>query len=136
MGSRTAAAVARPPQAPKTAGEVEKALLITLKTNEAGQLAYVKEHLSPPAISKLFKKCPLGPDMLAKLVHLTAVLAEEDAGAAGQFVGALAATPEASTHAAMFSKGENAELQKLLDRVGPDAASTWPRVVLAADGGA
>lgn len=134
--ARTAAVVAKALPAPKTAGEVEKALLTTLKSSEERQLAYLKEHLSPTVFRRLFRKVPLGPDMLALLVHLVGMLAEEDVETAGQLVGALAATPAASTHTAMFSKGEKAELQKLLDRVGSDAASIWERVVVAAGGGA
>merc|ERR1712217_203645 len=43
---RLAPVTLRPPPVPKTGGDVEKALLSTLKGDLAKQLAYVREHLT------------------------------------------------------------------------------------------
>merc|ERR1711920_603752 len=112
--------------APRNGGDVEKALLSTLK-DDAARAAYVKEHLSAEAVRKLFQRTPLGPDLLATVVRLTGMLAAEDGSeaAAGQLMAALASTPSARTYAAMFDKKERQALDTLLHRLGPGAAGQW-----------
>lgn len=122
---RLAAAPPRAPVAPRTGGDVEKAILSTLKGDAARQLAYVKEHVSAAALRRFYRRAPLGPDLLGALVRLLANLAEEDAKLAGDLLGAIAAAPSSRTQAGMFDAEERAALDSLLSRVGPDAAGVW-----------
>mmetsp|Transcript_87016 Transcript_87016/g.186449 ORF Transcript_87016/g.186449 Transcript_87016/m.186449 type:complete len:851 (+) Transcript_87016:51-2603(+) len=122
---RLAALPSRPPPPPRNGGDVEKALLSTLKGDAARQLAYLREHLSPAQLRKFYRKAPLGPDLLAVLMSLLADLAEQDANAAGEVLSALAAAPSARTQTAMFDAKEQAALKRLLGRVAPAVAKPW-----------
>mmetsp|Transcript_83173 Transcript_83173/g.269275 ORF Transcript_83173/g.269275 Transcript_83173/m.269275 type:complete len:840 (+) Transcript_83173:85-2604(+) len=120
------ATASRGPPAPRTGGEVEKALLSTLKGDAGKRLAYVKEHLGADVLRKLFRRTPPGPDLLAALVRVFADLAEAgDEALAGQLLSALGEAPSARTQAAMFDADERACLQLLLGRLGPEAGSAW-----------
>jgi len=122
---RVAAAPTKGPGAPRTGGEVEKVLLSTLKADATQRLAYVTEHLPAEAIRKLFRRAPLGPDLLAALVRALADLAAEDAARAAASLSALAEAPSALTQARMFDAEEKGSLEKLLKLVGPEAAAPW-----------
>lgn len=111
--------------APKTSSDVEKALLSTLKKDQEGQLAYVREHLPVATVRRFYKRSPLGPDMLAKLIHISSDLAGEDAQRAEDLVCALAAVPSAKTDAAMFDAAEQDVLQRLTSRLGSKATDAW-----------
>lgn len=135
---RLVVAPARPPPAPRTGADVEKALLSSLKGDSARQLSYLREHLTAVSLRRFFRRAPLGPDLLAVLVGLLAEVAEEDTPLAASLLAALADAPSSRTQAAMFSAEEQAALQKLLLRVGGAAAAAWhgEREEQAADGGA
>merc|ERR1712100_757847 len=75
---RLADAASKPLPAPRTSSDIEKALLTTLKKDPARQLAYVQEHISATALRRFYKRCPLGPDLLARFIHISAALADED----------------------------------------------------------
>jgi hypothetical protein len=115
----------RPLDAPKTGADIEKALLVTLKTDKERQLAYVREHISVAALRRHFKRAPMGPDLISRLIHITADLAEEDCQLAGEITCALASVPSAKTDAAMFDADEQEVLQRLISRTGPSAAEAW-----------
>jgi hypothetical protein len=133
---RLAAAVTKPLAAPKTGADVEKALLVALKGNASGRVAYVRDHLSAVAFRRFFRRAPLGPDLLAALVESLGELAKEDAQAATERLVALADAPSARTHSAMFDEREQAALQQVLERAGPEAARAWaPAAEEAAVGG-
>eukprot|EP00929_Paragymnodinium_shiwhaense_P112718 TRINITY_DN80988_c0_g1_i1.p1 TRINITY_DN80988_c0_g1~~TRINITY_DN80988_c0_g1_i1.p1 ORF type:complete len:918 (+),score=272.69 TRINITY_DN80988_c0_g1_i1:102-2756(+) len=120
-----AAAPARTLQAPKTAADVEKTLLVQLKNDAERRKTYVEEHIPAESIKKLYKRAPLGPDLLATLITALRDLAREDVAGAGSRLSALAACPSATTHAAMFDAKETAALRELVDRLGPEAVKTW-----------
>lgn len=115
------ARAAAPPVAPKTAADVEKALLSGLK-EAAQRTAYVKEHLSATALRSLYRRAPLGPDVLAAIVQTLDEISAEDAALASELLAALAAAPSARTQAAMFDDKERQALERLLKRLGPSAA--------------
>jgi len=129
----TAGMGARAPQAPKTGAEVEKALLNQLKGDAAKQAAYVREHLPGQALRKFFRRAPCGPDLLAALVGALAELAQEDASGAEERLTALATTPSAKIHAAMFDAKERVAFDQLLARVGPEAGAVWASPETKAD---
>lgn len=135
VSQRLAAAPLKQPPAPKNGSDVEKALLNTLKGDASRQLTYVREHLSVSSVRRLYRRAPLGPDLLAELIRLLADLAQEDAAAAAELLRALAVAPSTKTHAAMFNIEEQSALQRLLALLGPDAAADWAPET-AADGGA
>jgi len=118
-------ASSKPLPAPRISSDVEKALLTTLKSDQGLQLAYVREHLSIEAFRKFYKRCPLGPDMLARLIRICSDLAEEDAPRAEELLCALAAAPSSKTDAAMFDAEEQAVLQRLNSRLGTKATEAW-----------
>merc|ERR1712146_827336 len=102
----------KPLPAPKTSSDVEKALLTTLKDPER-RLAYVREHLPVATLRKFYKRSPLGPDLLARLIHICAALADEDAARAEELLLALAGMPSSKTDAAMFDAEECSVLERL-----------------------
>lgn len=124
-GATTAAAASRGPPAPLTGADVEKALLSTLKKDAVARMAYAKEHLTAEAIRRFYRRTPLGPDLLAAVVAALAESAAVDAHGAASSFAALASTPSALTHAAMFDAAEQAALQQLLARLGPQATAAW-----------
>lgn len=111
--------------APRTGADIEKALLTTLKSDSERQLAYVREHLSGVGLRRFFKRAPLGPDLLARLICVSDDLAKEDTQRAEDLICALAAAPSAKTDAAMFDDEEQKVLQGLTSRLGPKAAEAW-----------
>jgi len=111
--------------APRNSSDVEKALLTTLKTNRERQLAYVREHLPVATLRRFYKRSPLGPDLLARLIRISADLAEVDAQHAEDLVCALAVAPSAKTDAAMFDAEEQDVLQRLTSRLGSKATEAW-----------
>jgi len=125
LAQRLPDASSRQLPAPRTGGEIEKVLLTTLKSDPQRQLAYVREHLLGSNLRRFFKRSPLGPDLLARLVRISADLAKEDAQYAEELVCALAAAPSAKTDAAMFDAEEQKVLQGLTSRLGPKAAEAW-----------
>jgi len=114
----------KPLPAPRTSSDVEKMLLTTLK-EPAGQLSYVREHLPVATLRRFYKRTPLGPDLLARLIRVSADLAQEDAERAEDLVCALAAVPSAKTDTAMFDAEEKDVLQRLTARLGPKATEAW-----------
>lgn len=114
----------KPLPAPRTSSDIEKALLTTLK-EPARQLAYVREHLPAVTLLRFYKRLPLGPDLLARLVHICAALADEDATCAEELLCALATVPSAKTDAGMFDAGEQEVLRCLTTRFGSKAADAW-----------
>jgi len=122
-----AATAPRPVAAPKTAGDVEKAIMTTFKGDSERQLAYVREHLGGTVMQKLFRRAPLGPDLLALLICLLGDLAAEDAPGVAALLSALAATPSARTHAAMFDASERKALDAAIVRAGgsPELVQAW-----------
>merc|ERR1711865_115661 len=106
-------------------GDIEKALLTTLKKEPEKQLAYVREHVPLSTLRKFYKCSPLGPDMLAALVKISAKLADEDVKSAEDLVCALALVPNAKTDAGMFDDKEQDVLQKLTARLGSKATEAW-----------
>eukprot|EP00933_Yihiella_yeosuensis_P016867 TRINITY_DN14267_c0_g1_i1.p1 TRINITY_DN14267_c0_g1~~TRINITY_DN14267_c0_g1_i1.p1 ORF type:complete len:839 (-),score=222.19 TRINITY_DN14267_c0_g1_i1:117-2399(-) len=115
----------RPVAAPRNGSDVEKILLSTAKGDNARQLAYVKEHLSAENLRKFYRRAPLGPDLLAIVIRILSELAQEDVSAARERLGALAAAPSARTQTAMFDPEEKAALNRLLSKVGSEAAAAW-----------
>mmetsp|Transcript_42638 Transcript_42638/g.110201 ORF Transcript_42638/g.110201 Transcript_42638/m.110201 type:complete len:815 (-) Transcript_42638:102-2546(-) len=131
---RMAAAPAKMPSAPRIGGEVEKALLSTLKGDAARQITYIREHVSPTTVSRFWKRAPLGPDLLGVLVQRLADLAEEDTALAAELLTAVGAAPSSQTQAEMFDAEERSALQRLLAKVGPEtAAKAWPTASCDAD---
>jgi len=123
---KVAVVARRAPPPPKNGGDVEKALLGMLKKDPDMQLAYVREHLPATSINRFFgRKAPLGPDLLALLIQILGELPETETPFARETLNALASTPSARTHAAMFDAGERLSLKRLVERVGPDAAVAW-----------
>jgi hypothetical protein len=110
---------------PKTSSDVEKALLSTLKKDPKRQLAYVQEHLPVATLRRFYKRTPLGPDMLSRLILICADLVEEDTRHAEDLVCALAAVPSAKTDVAMFDDSEQGVLQRLTSRLGSKATDAW-----------
>lgn len=125
LAQRLAAAASRSVAAPKTGADVEKALLTTLKNDVVRRRAYVTEHLSPATVQRLFRKAPLGPDLLGELVVMLSNMPVEEDGVVKALVPVLGVTPSSQTHAAMFDSKERAALELLLTRCGPDAAAAW-----------
>merc|ERR1711977_262875 len=111
--------------APKTASDVEKALLSTLKKDSERQLAYVREHLPVATLRRFYKRSPLGPDLLARFVRISADLVEEDGERAEELLCFLAAAPSAKTDAAMFDAEERDVLDRLTARLGSRATEAW-----------
>merc|ERR1712006_12218 len=72
-------ASSKPLPAPRTSSDVEKVILTTLKNEPKRQLSYVREHLPVASLRRFYKRAPLGPDLLARLIRISADLAEEDA---------------------------------------------------------
>lgn len=118
-------ASSKPILAPRTSSDVEKALLVTLKTDSQRQLAYVQEHLPVSALRRFYKRAPLGPDLLARMVRICADLVEVDKQQAEDLVCALAAVPSSKTDAAMFDADEQAVLQRLNSSLGSKATEAW-----------
>lgn len=119
------------PSAPRSGGDVEKALLITCKNDSGRQRSYIREHLKPKSVRKFWRNCPIGADLLALLVRLLADTASTEDR---ELVSAIGAAPSTATLVAMFDAGEMAALKKLQDRVGVEAFVAWSTG--AADGGA
>merc|ERR1719262_1252987 len=90
---------AKPLPAPRAGTDIEKALLATLKSDPTRQLAYVREHVSVATLRRFFKRTPMGPDLLARFVHICADLVEEDTQQAADLICALAGVPSAKTDA-------------------------------------
>merc|ERR1719502_2342953 len=111
--------------APKTASDVEKALLSTLKQDPARQLAYMQEHLPVATLRRFYKRAPLGPDLLARFIRTCADLVEVDRQHAEDLVCALAAVPSSKTDAAMFDADEQGVLQRLNSCLGSRATEAW-----------
>jgi hypothetical protein len=124
-GQRLAAVASKPLPAPKNSSDVEKALLTTLKKEPARQVAYVREHLPMATLQRFYKRSPLGPDLLARFICISADLAEEDAQHAEDLLCALAAFPSTKTDAAMFDAEEQETLQRLTTRFGSRATEAW-----------
>jgi len=125
MERNIAAAPTRALQAPKTAADVEKTLLVVAKNDAERRKAYVQEYLPAESIQKFYKRAPLGPDVLAVLIAALRDLSREDATGAGARLSALAACPSATTHAAMFDPTEKEALRELVAKLGPEVAKTW-----------
>jgi len=124
---RLAAAPKQTPSAPRIGGEIERALLSTLKGDAARQLAYVREHVSAAVLRKHWRRAPLGPDLLGLLVRRLADLAEEEPELAAELLGAVGSAPSARTQAGMFDAEEQSALDQLLKKLGPAAAAVaWP----------
>eukprot|EP00928_Gymnodinium_smaydae_P011863 TRINITY_DN1433_c0_g2_i1.p1 TRINITY_DN1433_c0_g2~~TRINITY_DN1433_c0_g2_i1.p1 ORF type:complete len:937 (-),score=287.72 TRINITY_DN1433_c0_g2_i1:88-2898(-) len=115
----------RAPAAPRSGADVEKALMGTLRRDPAQQLAYVKEHLSAAVLRRLYRRTPLGPDLLGTLIVAIAELAQGGDESAEKRLSALAESPSALTHAAMFDAKERSALQQLLGKVSAEAAAPW-----------
>lgn len=115
----------KPVPAPRTGSDVEKAILVTLKREPERQVAYVREHLPIATLQRFFKRAPLGPDLLGRLICISADLAEEDLQHAEEMVCALAVMPSAKTDAAMFDAEEQAVLQRVTTRLGSKATEAW-----------
>jgi len=125
LRERLASASSKPLPAPRTSSDVEKALLTTLDKSTESQLAYVREHLPVTVLKRFYKRCPLGPDMLARLIRICSDLVEVDAQHAEDLVCALAAVPSSKTDAAMFDAVEQDLLQRLNSRLGSKATEAW-----------
>jgi hypothetical protein len=110
------------PAAPRNGGDVEKALLVTLKDPDS-QLHYIQEHLSPAAVRKFWARCPLGADLLGLIVRLLA----EDSEVPGttQLLQAIGAAPSTQTLVEMFNREEKAALDKLRNRLDVHALKAW-----------
>jgi len=122
---RLANAASRPLPAPKTSSDVEKALLTTLKKEPERQVAYVREHVSVATLRRFYKCSPLGPDLLATLIRITANLVEADKQLAEDLLCALAAAPSAKIDAGMFDAEEQEALRKLTSCLGSKATDAW-----------
>jgi len=125
VAQRVIATPARGVPPPRLGGDVEKALLITLKGDASKRLTYVKEHLTADAIRRLFRRTPLGPDLLGVLVRTLGEIATDDKALAEQLLLALADSPSAKTQAAMFDAEERSCLENLVAAVGGRAAAAW-----------
>lgn len=110
---------------PKNSADVEKALVTTLKNDETKQKEYVEKHLNKQTAKKIFKRTPLGPDLLAVLIKLLLKISESSQDKASEILSALGALPSASTHAAMLDASELEVLRELVKKLGPDAAEPW-----------
>jgi len=111
--------------APKNSADVEKALVTTLKNDEAKQIEYVEKHLNRQTAKKIFKRTPLGPDLLAVLIKLLLKISASSKDNASEILSALGALPSAATHAAMLDTSELQALRELVTKLGPDAAKPW-----------
>merc|ERR1719433_367980 len=126
--ARSAPAASAPPKlpaAPRTACDVEKALLSTLRGSSERQGQYFREHLTAPVLRRLYRRTAPGPDLLAVLVRLLGDFAAEDAPRAAELLASLAAAPSVKMQVAMFDDQERATLTRLLACVGPEAAAAW-----------
>jgi len=110
---------------PRNSADVEKALLATLKNDESKQVEYLEKHLSSQTAKKIFKRTPLGPDLLAVLIKLLLKLTSSNKDKASEILSALGALPSASTHAAMLDALEIQALRDLVAKLGPDAEKPW-----------
>jgi tetratricopeptide (TPR) repeat protein len=110
---------------PKNSADVEKALMSTLKRDEAKQVEYVEKHLNRQTAKKIFKKTPVGPDLLAVLIKVLLKVSENSTEKAAEILNALGALPSASTYAAMLDASELQSLRVLVTKLGPEAAKPW-----------
>jgi len=123
--ARTPTATARLPAAPRTACDVEKALLSTLRGNSERQTQYFREHLTAPVLRRLYRRTAPGPDLLAVMIRLLANFAAEDVPRAAEVLASLAVAPSLKMQVAMFDDQERAALTRLLACVGTEAAAAW-----------
>mmetsp|Transcript_60546 Transcript_60546/g.131204 ORF Transcript_60546/g.131204 Transcript_60546/m.131204 type:complete len:823 (-) Transcript_60546:106-2574(-) len=108
----------------RSAGDVEKALLSTLRGDVEQQAAYVRD-LPVAALGRFFSRAPPGPDLLAALVQALGRIAEEDKSKAGEVLDVLAKVPGVKTQAAMFDATERASLDQLVACLGPEFGVAW-----------
>jgi len=121
----TPAVASRLPAAPRTACDVEKALLSTLRNNSEQQTQYFREHLTAPVLRRLYRRTAPGPDLLAVMIRLLGDLTAEDVPQAAELLASLAAAPSLKMQVAMFDDQEKDALTRLLACVGPEAAAAW-----------